>query len=377
MEYRISEFAGDLLEDVRNFSLREIRMQAVRIDRQQEPPDEILDKIREIGLTGMFLAGDEETPALTLQEQAALLGELGNHDAGSAVSVAATDLAMQPVKIAGTEEQKQYCSGILKQGGYGAFCLTEDLAGSDISDIRTKAERWEEGFILNGSKCMISNSVCADFMTVFANLDGKLAAFLVPREAEGIVRDEPEQKLGLRTSQTGSIWFNDVVLPKESLIGRPDQGRELATQALNAGRMFCGAIAIGLAERALEETIARIRTRTGFDKPLADNPVIRTKLSEMYMHKEAAKAELIHALENADENGREDPEVLSSTAKCLASDAAVECTLEAVQLFGGYGYCQDYPVEKLMRDAKVFQIIEGANEIQKMIVGRKLVKENI
>lgn len=374
MEYRISEFAQDLLEDVRNFSLREIRMQSVRVDRQQENPEEILDKIREIGITGIFAPGDEESPGLLLQEQAALVGELGSHDAGTAVSVAATDLASQPVKIAGSPEQRELITEILEGGGLGAFCLTEDLGGSDISQVRTKAVRSPGGFVISGSKCMITNASCAEFLTVFADLEGSLAAFLIPADAEGIQIGEPEQKLGLRTSETGSIWFNDVEVPEHALIGAPDQGRSIATRALCMGRLFCAAIATGVSERALEETICRIRERTGFDKPLADNPVIRTKLADMYMRKEAAKAALIHALENEDEQLGEDPEILSSVAKCLASDAAVECTLEAVQLFGGYGYCQDYPVEKLLRDAKVFQIIEGANEIQRMIVGRKLVK---
>ena len=374
MEYRISEFAQDLMEDVRKYSLREIRMRAVRIDRQQQPSGEILEKIRELGLTGIFLPAVEEEIPLTMQEQAALLGELGSHDAGSAVSAAVADLAFQPVKIAGTQEQKDFCGGILEAGGFGAFCLTEDNAGSDISTVKTRAVRVPGGYVLNGSKTMITNSVSAEFLTVFAVLDGKLAAFLVPGEAEGIQKGEPEQKLGIRTSETGSLWFNDVQLSEKALIGAPDQGRELADRALNIGRMHCAAIAIGLAERALEETISRIRERTGFDKPLSDNPVIRTKLAEMYLRKEAAKGVLIHALENVDSAGGEDPAMLASAAKCLASDAAVECTMEAVQLFGGYGYCQDYPVEKLMRDAKAFQIIEGANEIQKMIIGRKLVK---
>ena len=289
MEYRISEFAQDLMEDVRNYSLREIRMRAARIDRQQQPSGEILEKIRELGLTGIFLPAVEEEIPLTMQEQAALLGELGSHDAGSAVSAAVADLAFQPVKIAGTQEQKDFCGGILEAGGFGAFCLTEDNAGSDISTVKTRAVRVPGGYVLNGSKTMITNSVSAEFLTVFAVLDGKLAAFLVPGEAEGIQKGEPEQKLGIRTSETGSLWFNDVQLSEKALIGAPDQGRELADRALNIGRMHCAAIAIGLAERALEETISRIRERTGFDKLLSDNPVIRTKLAEMYLRKEAAR----------------------------------------------------------------------------------------
>lgn len=375
MEYRVSEFAMDLLEDVRSFSLREIRMQAARVDRLQQSPREVLAALRELGITGIFAPATQGEPELTLQERAAILGELASHDAGSAVSVASTDLAAQPVKLEGTAEQFDYVMQILGEGGFGAFCLTEDLAGSDISMIRTEAERIDEGFLLNGSKAMITNAQHADFLMVFARLKGKMAAFLVPADTEGVVRGESESKLGLRTSQTGSLWFNDVVLPREALVGGPAQGRELAAAALSCGRMFCGAIAIGVAERALEETVTRIRERTGFDKPLADNPVVRTKLAEMYMQKEGAKGALIHALENYDNGGQEDQEMLASAAKCLASDASLHCTQEALQLFGGYGYCQDYPVEKLLRDARAFQIIEGANEIQKMIIGRKLVRQ--
>ena len=372
MEYRISEFAQDLMEDIRNFSIREIRMQAARIDRNQQSPAEIMEKIGELGMTGIFMQ-TEDGPFLKLQEQAALLGELGSHDAGAAVSVAATDLAAQPVKREGTPEQKAMVSGILEEGGFGAFCLTEDLAGSDITMVRTKAVRAEGGFVISGSKSMVTNFISASFLTVFASLDGSLTAFLVPADSEGIVRGEPEQKLGLRTSETGSLWFNDVFIPESALIGQAGEGRRIATGSLNFGRMHCGAISVGVAERALEETIGRIPERTGFDKPLSENPVIRSRMAEMFMKKEAAKATLIHALENVDAGCPEDPEILSSAAKCLASDAVVDCTLGAVQLFGGYGYCQDYPVEKLLRDAKAFQIIEGANEIQKMIIGRKLV----
>lgn len=396
MEYRISEFAQDLLEDIRGFCIREVRMQAAREDRMQaagephaqavgaghtqlagaggEPDGGVIEKIREIGFTGIFASLGEDLPDLTLQEQAALLGELASHDAGAAISAAAADLAAQPVKMAGTEEQKRVCMDVLENGGFGAFCLTEELSGSDISTIRTRARRDGSGYILSGSKAMITNFLGAEFLTVFAVLDDEMAAFLVPAEAEGIMRGEPEQKLGLRTSETGSIWFNDVGVPESALVGGPGRGKKLAAEALNIGRMHCGAVAIGVAERALEETIGRIRERTGFDRPLSDNPVIRSMLAEMYMQKEAAKGTLIHALENYDLHGSEDRELLASAAKCLASDAAVKCAMEAVQLFGGYGYCQDYPAEKLLRDAKAFQIIEGANEIQKMIIGKKLVR---
>ncbi len=374
MEYRLSEFARDLLEDVQNFSIREVRMQAARVDRLQQPPDEILEKITESGFTGIFVPNSQDGACLSLQERAALLGELGRHDAGAAQSVAATDLAAQPVKLAGTDDQKKIIAEILSEGGFGAFCMTEDLAGSDISMIRTKAEYTEDGFVLNGSKCMVTNFRKADFFTVFAYLEDELSVFLLPADSPGLVKGESERKLGLRTSQTGTIWFNDVQLPQSALIGEAGQGKQLASESLTCGRMLLSAIAIGIAERALEETLLRIRQRTGFEQPLSDNPVIRTKLAEMYMKKEAAKGTLIHALENYDLEGGEDQELLASAAKCLSSDAAVDCTLEAVQLFGGYGCCQDYPVEKLFRDAKVFQILEGANEIQKMIIGKRLVK---
>lgn len=377
MEYRLSEFAQDLLEDVRRFSIREVRMQAARVDRLQQRPDEILEKLTEIGFTGIFVPDSQNGAGLSLQERAALLGELGRHDAGAAQSVAAVDLAAQPVKLAGTAAQKKYIADILSEGGFAAFCMTEDLAGSDISMIRTKAERTENGYRLNGSKCMVTNVRNAKFLTVIARTDADLSAFLLPADAPGVVRGESEQKMGLRTSQTGSIWFNDVEIPEDALIGEAGQGKQLAMGALDVGRMFASAIAIGIAERALEEAISRIRQRTGFEKPFSDNPVIRTRLAEMYMQKEAAKGTLIHAMENYDGGGQEDQEMLSSASKCLASDAAVACALEAVQLFGGYGYCQDYPVEKLLRDAKAFQIIEGANEIQKLIIGRKLVKQTV
>lgn len=375
-DYRLTQFGEDILEDVKTFCLREVRGEAVEIDRSHADPEALYAKAGEMGLTSLFVSDEQGGTGFKAEELAALLEEIASHDAGLAVTLAANGLALQPVTLAGSDQQKAFCSDLLMEGGYGAFCLTEDDAGSDISRIRTTAVMTERGYVLNGSKTMITNAPNASFYTVAAMLDGELTMFLVPGESAGIHRESPEEKMGLRTSLTGGIGFQDVELSAGALIGARGDGKRLAAETLQKGRVFCAAMAVGIGRRAIEEATVRVKEREQFRTVLSENPAVQAKIAEMYLRKASAQSCVIRACEIMDGERSGNLELISSAAKCLASDAAVYCALEAIQLFGGYGYSRDYPVEKLLRDAKAFQIFEGTNEIQRSIIGRSIISQN-
>lgn len=310
-------------------------------------------------------------------DQAAILEELGACDAGFAVSYMANRLAQAAVEIAGTEEQKKMLYGILNEGGFAAFCLTEDQAGSDLAGCRTRATKRDGGYVLDGSKLFVTNGPLAEAFVVFAVTDeegtkNNLSAFLVPGDAPGITRGTEEKKLGIRNSGTCEISFQKVEVSVDNRLGAPGEGLAIALKTLDQARIWCGVTAVGVARHGLDVSVARVKEREQFGKPLAENEVVLFKLADMEMKIFAARQCCIAALEKLAMG--EDVTMEGATAKCLAADAAVDCALEAVQLFGGYGYCEEFPAEKLLRDAKIFQIFEGTNEIQRLVVGRGVVK---
>ena len=247
-------------------------------------------------------------------------------DAGFAVTFAASSLGLKPILFAGSEELKKEACALLEQGGLGAFCLTEPEAGSDAGAIKTRAEKRDGAYLLNGRKCFITNGSIASFYSVAAlteNGEGKkeISMFFVRADAEGVKAGGHEDKMGIRTSDTCDVIFENVLVPERNRIGMEGQGFETAMKALDEARAFMGCVAVGIAQRALEEAVAYTAIRKQFGKPL---------------------------------------------------NIAMEAASEAIQIFGGYGYSREYPVEKLLRDAKIFQIFEGTNEILKTIIAREI-----
>ena len=297
-------------------------------------------------------------------------------DAGFATSFMTNGLSLHPIEFGGTKEQLKSVYDVILKGGFGAFCLTEPNAGCDVSNGSTTAVKDGDDYIINGTKCFITNGPVADFFTVFAKTDKSagakgMSAFLIFKGTPGLSIGSHENKMGIRLSQTSDVILEDVRVPASAMLGKEGDGFKIAMKTLDIARTWCGIVAVGLAQRAIDEAASYVRTRVQFGKPLGRNEVIQFKLADMQMATEAARQLCAYSLTLMDRG--EDYTVASATAKCKAGDAAMYCTTEAVQILGGYGFSRDYPVEKLMRDAKIFQLFEGTNEIQRLVVGRSVV----
>ena len=373
MNYTLTDLGNDIRDDVRVFCRREIKETAASADRDHLLPEDLYAKTAEMGLGAVFVPEANGGLPLTMQDQAAIIEELAYCDAGIAVSYMADYLALTPVQIFGTKALMQHCCSCLLDGGFGAFALTEDQAGSDISGIQTTAVRSGAEYVINGSKAFVTNGGQARFYIVFAKTEQGISAFAVDAATEGVSAGDGERKLGIRNSRTSEVSFDHVKVPAQRLLGREGDGKGIAQAALSRARSFCAAAAVGIARRSLDIAIARVREREQFGSPLAERESLQMKLADMFMKTEAARACCIDALQKM-ETG-EECSVVSASAKCLAADAAVFCADTALQIYGGYGYCEDYPAEKLYRDARIFQIFEGTGEILREMIGRALVLE--
>ena len=265
---------------------------------------------------------------------------------------------------------------IFEEGGLASFCLTEPGAGSDSGAARTTAVKKGDGYVLNGNKVFITNGGYAKLFLVIASTDRSkgskgLTAFLVERGTKGLSVGKEENKCGFRTSNTVELVFDNVEVPAEAIVGGEGNGFKMAMYALDHGRPYIGAEAVGLAQRALAEAVKYVQQRQQFGKPIAANQGIQWMLADMEMQVEAARCLTYHVAELIDQG--QSVTVNGSIAKCVATDTAMKVCTDAVQLFGGYGYMKEYPVEKLFRDAKIFQIVEGTNQIQRIVVARSLL----
>jgi alkylation response protein AidB-like acyl-CoA dehydrogenase len=289
----------------------------------------------------------------------------------------ANSLAFTPILLFGTEEQKKRLFAPFFKGmAFASYCLTEREAGSDTSAIKTTARRDGGDFVINGSKCFITNGGVASLYVVFANSAPEkgprgLSVLAVPRDTPGITVGKVEDKFGHRASNTTELFFEDVRAPAANLIGREGLGFMVAMKTFDKTRAAVGAAGVGIARAALEYAVEYSKTRVQFGKPIATFQATAFKLAQMAMDLEAARLAVWRAawlMDKGRPNGKE-----SAMAKCLGSDVAMRNALEALQIFGGYGYMKDYPVEKLVRDAKLLQIYEGTNEIQRLVISREVI----
>ena len=372
MEYKLTEFGADILTDITAFCERSVASAAAAADQAHCFPGEIYEAAKEMGLSSLPVPESGGGPGLSLQEQAAVLEKIAWYDGGLAASCLTDNLAAGCVFAAGGEEVKTALGDVLLAGDSAAFCLTEENAGSDIGAVRTMARKEGAGCRIDGTKKFVSNAAVAGCFVVFAKAEEGLTAFLVQRDTPGISIGPEEAKLAIRCCSTCEVSFQNVQVPAEMVIGRPGEGVKIALKALTRGRAFCGAAAVGVAQRALDEAIGWAKEREQCGGPIGANPVIRAKLADMYMKTAAARQCCIAALNNLERG--EDAAMEASAAKCLAGDAAVFCATEALQIFGGNGYCEGFPAEKLLRDARAFQIVEGTNEIQRQLIGGRLMK---
>lgn len=378
MDYLLTEKELELKELFRSFAEKEVAPLSKTYDKSGEFPWELFKKAAALGMTTLHLPEKYGGNGGTAMEQALLMEELARTDAGFAVAVGACDLAMVPVLMAGTEEQKHKFADRLLAGKAAAFCLTEAEAGSDAAALRTTAIKDGEDYVLNGSKCFITNGGIADIYTVFATVDPSLGArgitaFIVERERKGVSVGKEEDKMGIRLSNTTEVIFQDVRVPASNIVGNVGQGMKIALETLDRTRgTDAPAGALGIAQACIDHALAYAKERKTFGRPIVKNQGIQFMLADMEIQTQAAR-QMIRSTARMIDQGIVDSKITAAT-KAFASDIAVQVALDAIQILGGYGYSREYPVEKLLRDAKIYQIFEGTNQVQRMVIANAMVK---
>lgn len=379
MNFQLTEEHEQLREMIRDFALNEVAPTAAERDEEARFDREIWDKMAELGLTGIPWPEEYGGAGFDFLAYAIAVEELSRVCASTGVTLSAhTSLAGWPLYKFGTEEQKQkYLRPMAEGKKIGAYCLTEAGSGSDAGGMKTTAKLDGDEYVLNGSKIFITNGGVADIYIVFAatNPEEKhkgTSAFIVESHYPGFAVGKKENKLGIRSSPTTEIIFDNCRVPKENLLGVEGQGFKIAMQTLDGGRNGIAAQAVGIAQGALDAAIDYSKERVQFGKPIVANQGVSFKLADMATGIEASRLLTYQAawLESNDlPYGK-----ASAMAKLLAGDTAMSATTEAVQIFGGYGYTKDYPVERYMRDAKITQIYEGTQEIQRLVISRMISK---
>jgi acyl-CoA dehydrogenase len=362
----------------RDFTEKEIMPVAARYDEQESFPFPVIQKMWETGLVNFTVPEALGGAGLDTLTACMVTEELGRGCAGIATVAAANSLAIYPILIAGTEEQKKkFIPPITGTGKYAAFCLTEPNAGSDAASVATNAQKVDGGYLLNGSKCFITNGDVADLYVVFATVDKSkglkgLTAFIVPR-GEGVSTGKKEIKLGIRASSTVVVNFDNVFVPTENILGAEGQGFKVAMITLDTSRPLIGALSVGVARAAYETALKYAKERVQFGQPIASFQMIQAMLADMATKIDAARLLVWRAAAMVD---RKDASFAkeSAMAKLFASDTAMAVTTDAVQILGGYGYSREYPVEKYMRDAKIMQIYEGTNQIQRLVIAGNIIR---
>jgi len=378
MEFAISEETQELIEMVREFVEKEITPYAQEMDEENHMRDGLIERADEMGLLNVIVPEELGGPGLDSLAIAAIYEELGKGCAGVATSLAANSLATLPVLIGGTDEQKQMYCDILNNGGMAAFALTEPGAGSDAGSVATRAVHDKENgtYTLNGTKMFITNAGQADIFLVFANTRKTggirgLTAFIVPKGTPGFKVGKKENKMGIRPSNTCELILQDVVIPESYRVGREGEGFRIAMNTLDSARPFVGSVSVGIAQAALDCAVKYAKERRQFGQPIASFQMVQSMIADMAIKVETARLLVQKCCWMRDQGIPFAKE--AAMAKCYASDVAMQVTTDAVQVMGGYGYTKDYPVEKMMRDAKIMQIYEGTNQIQRLVIANKIL----
>ncbi|EDL64020.1 acyl-CoA dehydrogenase [Bacillus sp. SG-1] len=378
MDLRFTEEQQMMRKMVRDFAQTEIAPFVERMEKG-EFPREILKKMADLGLMGIAIPEKYGGSEMDFTSYISAIHELSKVSATVGVILSVhTSVGTNPILYFGTEEQKQKYVTKLASGEYlGAFCLTEPSAGSDAGSLKSRAIKKDDHYVINGAKVFITNGGEADVYIVFAATDpdkgGRgISAFIVEKDTPGLIIGKDEHKMGLHGSRTVQLTFEDMKVPAENLLGEEGQGFKIAMANLDVGRIGIAAQALGIAEAAFEHSTAYAKERAQFGKPIAAQQGIGFKLADMATSVEASKLLVYRAANMRSEGlncGKE-----ASIAKLFASKTAVDVTTEAIQVYGGYGYTEEYPVERLFRDAKVTEIYEGTSEIQRMVISKHLVK---
>jgi acyl-CoA dehydrogenase len=377
MNLRFTEEQQMMRKMVRDFAETEIQPFVEKME-EGHFPREILNKMAELGLMGITAPEKYGGSEMDFTSYIIAIHELSKVSATIGVILSVhTSVGTNPILYFGNEEQKQKYIPKLASGEYlGAFCLTEPSAGSDAKSLKSKAEKRGDHYVLNGSKVFITNGGEADTYIVFAVTDPSkgsrgVSAFIVEKDMPGLIIGKDEHKMGLHGSRTVQLTFEDMKVPAENLLGQEGEGFKIAMANLDVGRIGIAAQALGIAEGAFEHATAYAKERVQFGKPIAAQQGIGFKLADMATAVEGSKLLVYRAADLRSQRiscGKE-----ASMAKLFASKTAVDVTTEAIQVYGGYGYTKEYPVERLFRDAKVTEIYEGTSEIQRMVIGKNLL----
>lgn len=377
LNFNLSEEQRALIETARRFTKERITPVAAECDRDSRFPMDVFKDAWELGLVNPTCPEAYGGAGLGELENALIAEEFAYGCTGIQTSILANGLALTPIKLAGSEEQKKKYLGMLtSEPILASYATSEPDAGSDVAGITTRFKKVGDDYVLNGQKSWITNASLARFYVVFATIDPALkhkgmAAFIVDRDAPGVRPGKKEDKLGQRASDTAVVHLDDVVVPKANLLAPEGQGFKLAMETFNQTRPDIGASSTGLMRRCLDESIAYAKERKTFGVPIAQHQLVQAMIAEMAIRTEGTRLLYQKAAWNLD-NGVRDP-IVSSFAKAYGADSAMQTAIDAVQVFGGNGFVKEYPVEKLMRDAKVLQIYEGTSQIQRLVIARQLL----
>jgi acyl-CoA dehydrogenase len=377
VDFTLTDEQKDMRAMAHDFAEKEIRPVAWDYDKDGTWPQDIIDKAWEVGLMNTHLPEEYGGPGLDYLTGVVIEEEIGWGCSGIGTSLSCNGLATAPILLGGSEEVKKKYLGMLSEAPkLASFCLTEPDAGSDVSGMRTTAVKKGNQWVINGTKCFITNGGHADYYTVYAKTDKEaghrgISAFVVDRNLDGVTVDKKEDKLGQRASNTATISFNDVAIPEGNLLAEENKGFKLAMMTLDRTRPGVAAMAVGIARAAFEFARDYSKERVQFGVPIAMHQAIQFMIADMATKIEAARLLTWQGAAMLDQGQRNT--LASSHAKRFAADSAMEITVDAVQVYGGYGFIKEYPVEKLMRDAKIMQLYEGTSQIQRLVIAREVL----
>ena len=374
VDFTLTDEQKNLRELAHDFAAKEIRPVAWELDRDGAWPQAIIDKAHEVGLMNTHLPEEYGGPGLNYLDGCIIEEELSWGCSGVQTSLGANGLASAPVMLGGSEEvRREFAEDLIASPKLASFCLTEPDAGSDVSGMRTRAVRKGDKYVINGSKCFITNGSYADWFVVYAKTDPEaghrgISAFLV-RKDDTVIVDKKEDKMGQRASNTATITFNDTEVDARYLLGEENKGFKLAMMVLDRTRPGVAAMATGISRAAFEFATNYSKERVQFGVPIAMHQAIQFMIADMATKVHLSRLATWNSAVLLDQGKRNTLE--SSHAKRFAADSAMEVATDAVQVYGGYGFIKDYPVEKLMRDAKIMQLYEGTSQIQRLVIARE------
>lgn len=377
IDFSLTEEQQALIDTARRFAKERIIPVAAECDRDSRFPMDVFQEAWNIGLINPTCPTEYGGAGMGELDNTLIVEELAYGCSGITTSLLANTLALTPIKLAGSEEQKKKYLGLLtSEPVLASYATSEPDAGSDVAGLKTRFTRHGDDYVLNGQKCWITNASHARFYVIFATENPELkhkgiAAFIVDRDTPGLRVGKKEDKLGQRASDTAQVFLEDVKVPKENLLAPAGAGFKVAMETFNQTRPDIGAVATGVMRRCLDECVAYAKERKTFGQPIGSHQLVQWMLAEMAIRVEGTRL-LVHKAAWSLDRGVRDP-IVSAYAKAYGADSAMQTAVDAVQVFGGNGYVKEYPVEKLMRDAKVLQIYEGTSQIQRIVIARRVL----